>query len=663
MTSPQKNPENEFRNTLYACALLYLDRGWSFFPVSLTSKKPINDWKQYQSRRPTRDEVEDWFQNGAPTKDGERVKFFNLSIVTGSISGLVILDCDNEAALEYAYNNKLASPFAVRTTRGMHFYFSHPMNGARYANKVGGIGRDWPDLHGLDFRGDGGYAIMPPSVSFNDDGTAKHQYQWEECALDWDQMPKWSHSKPAVVDVTTMEAEAFSFESLSLADTKIGTAEATMSVWQQAEEHIKTHGRLGEGGGRNQWLIKYAGEQARKGVVGKDLFITCDAFQQRFFATHLPSIEFERTVQSAIEMDKRNYPHDYSPEGERIDQEEEKRKKVASVLITVDDLDDIRDKLSTKKYYLDPVIAPKTITQIVGYNGHGKSLIAYGMCWAMAMGIPFGPFDCNSPHKTLYLDFEMNDGHWVERAEMYKAMYGNPKSNFQWWCQSMASERGGNSSMSLLSKDGLADVSNILEQAQPEIVVIDTVRSAFDGMDEKSPEAWSAVNRLAKAIRNAGCAVILIHHRNKPGESGLGREAGSTAQLTDIDTQLFITSVFRREDDAKRHAGLHDSALSVEDAAGKSWTPFGYLEGRMDTVNWRIRSMMKLEFGKVRQRGDNHTDNYIGFAENLTTSAPQLVSTLSLRQKVRAMSAAGKTDVEISMKLYVTLRTVREWLK
>jgi hypothetical protein len=661
MTSAAITPELEFHNHLYASALLYLSRGWSFFPVSLTSKKPVNDWKHYQTQRTTREDVEDWFRNGAPTKDGDRLKFFNLSIVTGAISGIVILDCDNEAAIEFAHQNRLVSPFAVRTTRGMHYYFAHPMNGSRYANKVGGVGRDWPDIPGLDFRGDGGYAIMPPSVSFNEDGTPKHQYQWEDCAFDWDQAPKWTFSNPAMLDVTTMSAETFSFDSLNLSDTKVGTAEVHFSVWEQAEAHIHKHGKLGQGGGRNQWLIKYAGEQVRKGVTGKDLFITCEAFQTKFFATFLDPIEFQRTVTSAIDMDKRNYPDDYTAEGERKDKEEEARKKLASVVVTFNDLKEIKDSLKEERFFLDPVIAPGTITQIVGYNGHGKSLMAYGMAWAMAMGVPFGPFDCDGPHKTMYFDFEMGRGTFVERLELFQTVYGNPNQNFNWWCQSLAYKRGGED-INLMTQEGRAAMTTLLHEVQPEIVVIDTVRSAFDGLDEKSPEAWANVNRLAKAIRNAGCAVILIHHRNKPGESGLGREAGSTAQLTDIDTQLFVTSVFRKEDEAKRKAGIHDSTLSVEDSSGKSWTPYGYLENRIDTSEWRIRSVMQLDFGKVRQVTDNHTENYVGFAENITTGAEKIISTYSMRQKVKALAASGKSAVEISMKLYLPLTTVKRWL-
>lgn len=662
MTSPAQNPQQAFHESMRRAALEYLERGWSFFPVAIQSKKPLNDWKEYQSRRPTREEVEDWFRNGAPTKGGDRAKYFNLCVVTGSISGIVILDCDNDAAVEYAMNNRLASPLSVRTTRGAHFYFAHPNNGARYANKAGGQGLDWPNVPGLDFRGDGGYAIVPPSVSFNEDGTAKHQYTWEDSPIDFEDAPVWTGSKPALQDVTNVSAKDFSFETLNLSDTKIGTAESTLSVWEQAEEHIKKNGRMGDGSGRNQWLIRYAGEQVRKGVVGENLRIACEAFDTRFFATTLSRQEFFRTIESAEQMDRRNYPEDYNADGSRIDKEEAHKQKIKSVVITFDELEEIKTSLSNQKYFLDPIISPGKITQIVGYNGHGKSLLGYGMGWAMSMGIPFGPYENDGGQKrVLYLDFEMAGQTFVDRLEYFGSVFGNPSNNFNWWCQSFAHARGG-ADMNLYGQQGQQDLLVLLNQIQPEIVVIDTVRSAFDGLDEKSPEAWSIVNKLAKSIRNAGCAVVLVHHRNKPGESGLGREAGSTAQLTDIDTQMFITGVFRREDEAKRKAGIYDSNVSIEDSKGKIWTPHGYLERLIDTTEWRLTAVMQTEFGKVRQHTDNHTDNYIGFAENINTGEARIVSTMSPRQKVRALHATGRTPTEISMNLYIPLKTVKRWL-
>ena len=128
---------DEFMRTLHNASLEYLDRGLAVVPLGIDTKKPLAPWKEFQTRLPTEEEVDDWFEHGAPTTKGDRVKVFNIAIVTGSLSGVLVLDCDNQSAIDFAQKNYLHSPFAVKTTRGSHYYFQHPRNGARFKNAVG----------------------------------------------------------------------------------------------------------------------------------------------------------------------------------------------------------------------------------------------------------------------------------------------------------------------------------------------------------------------------------------------------------------------------------------------------------------------------------------------------------------------------------------------
>jgi hypothetical protein len=80
-----------------------------------------------------------------------------LGIVTGTISGLVVLDVDGDegkASLAKHFPQLPPTPVAL-TGKGMHNYFKHP--GKHVANGV-------RILPGLDVRADGGYVVAPPSV-------------------------------------------------------------------------------------------------------------------------------------------------------------------------------------------------------------------------------------------------------------------------------------------------------------------------------------------------------------------------------------------------------------------------------------------------------------------------------------------------------------------
>jgi hypothetical protein len=80
----------------------------------------------------------------------------NVGIITGAISDIVIVDCDDDDAIMWVLEHLPATPWIVQTGRGRQYGYRHP--GYRVANRahVGGMA--------LDVRGDGGYVSAPPSV-------------------------------------------------------------------------------------------------------------------------------------------------------------------------------------------------------------------------------------------------------------------------------------------------------------------------------------------------------------------------------------------------------------------------------------------------------------------------------------------------------------------
>ena len=79
----------------------YLDRGWSIIPIKPEGKRPAIKWREYQERQPTYEEVEQWWTQW-PDHD--------IAIITGAISGVVVVDCDNEDAAHAAFDANMRSP-------------------------------------------------------------------------------------------------------------------------------------------------------------------------------------------------------------------------------------------------------------------------------------------------------------------------------------------------------------------------------------------------------------------------------------------------------------------------------------------------------------------------------------------------------------------------
>jgi putative DNA primase/helicase len=126
---------------------------FSIIPLRYRDKVPaVPSWTEFQQRRPTYEEAEAWF---------DRPQRFNVGVVTGTVSGIFVLDCDSPDALAWAEEYMPVCTMRVRTAKGMHLYF--PYSGDRpLRNKVRTKfqGRELQ----LDIRAQGGYVVGPGSV-------------------------------------------------------------------------------------------------------------------------------------------------------------------------------------------------------------------------------------------------------------------------------------------------------------------------------------------------------------------------------------------------------------------------------------------------------------------------------------------------------------------
>jgi hypothetical protein len=145
-------------NNCLQAALVYAARGFSVIPVR-PDKKPFIKWEPYQKKRATADEIRAWWRQHPDAMIG---------IVTGEISGILVVDADSEEAyrkLQELLPDSIITPIC-KTPRGYHLYLIMP-KGERIGNSVG-------ILPGVDIRGEGGYCIAPPSI--NGDGKG---YAWQ----------------------------------------------------------------------------------------------------------------------------------------------------------------------------------------------------------------------------------------------------------------------------------------------------------------------------------------------------------------------------------------------------------------------------------------------------------------------------------------------------
>ena len=138
----------------------YHEKGLSIFPLRANKKTPaVGSWAIWQERRPTKEEVTSWCKNN---------QIQNVAIVTGQVSGYIVLDEDNPPVFrawlkEHGYQIPATATVKTSTYQDaegntqtkFHYYFKHP--GGKIKNMI-------KKIPGADIKGDGGYVVAPPSI-------------------------------------------------------------------------------------------------------------------------------------------------------------------------------------------------------------------------------------------------------------------------------------------------------------------------------------------------------------------------------------------------------------------------------------------------------------------------------------------------------------------
>jgi putative DNA primase/helicase len=137
--------------------------GKKVFPVAAGTKIPLVKWGSSDRASSDLNQLEKWFIRYGAT---------NWGLATGERSELFVLDSDCKAGYEWVVSKGLSSTYTVKTgggtlekqLYGYHFYFKQPA-GLRVKNST--AGNKFSLAPGVDVRGDGGYVLMPPSVTDN----------------------------------------------------------------------------------------------------------------------------------------------------------------------------------------------------------------------------------------------------------------------------------------------------------------------------------------------------------------------------------------------------------------------------------------------------------------------------------------------------------------
>jgi hypothetical protein len=169
--------------TCEAAALDYRRLGWSVIPLRPKEKVPKLPWQEFQDRRADEEEIRAWFKRWPKA---------NLGVVTGPVSGLVVLDVDPRHGGEESLRTWIerhgllpTTPEAETGGGGRHLYF---------ATRDPELGNRVAVVSGIDLRGRGGMIVAPPSIH-----PSGRPYVWKQghapTELPLAPLPQWLHDR------------------------------------------------------------------------------------------------------------------------------------------------------------------------------------------------------------------------------------------------------------------------------------------------------------------------------------------------------------------------------------------------------------------------------------------------------------------------------------
>lgn len=482
---------------MLARALEYLDFGYPIFPVcsprmgihehvtdgkrelcprDKRGKTPMIGWKSVQTILPTKKNVTAWWT---------RWPNANIGMATGALSGVVVLDCDSgdarALAMERGGLDKTPAVFTGKPG-GIHYHLKHPAEVVRnFAHK----------LPGLDFRGDGGYVLLPPSLH-----ASGASYRWAENTIGMRaaEIPPW------LLDL--LRGGGASADAASNDEHKPLDLEAIL--------------RGIDAGARDDTLWRYAGK-----LRGDDV-PQVYAEQLLRQAARLCHPAFDEDL--AVSMVRRAYK-EYQPRRDfDVDELEEPaalkdveaEETPARIWQVYNAEEFLAIEFPAVVWRIDGYLRERAILFSYGPPGSIKTFVATDAGLAIASGGLFlDKFPCQQgrvlvvQEDTLASDYQqaylrpMMAARGITGADVRDTLFIAPQDDF-----------------ALDQNERLSDLCAWLETYKPDLVILDSFYLMYSGKKEDLLQ----VMKILKKIRNKyGCAIWIIDH-NRKGQGDVSGE-------------------------------------------------------------------------------------------------------------------------------------------
>lgn len=231
------------------------------------------------------------------------------------------------------------------------------------------------------------------------------------------------------------------------------------------------------------------------------------------------------------------------------------------------------ESMPPKQWLLDQVFGPGDLGEIYGPSGCGKTFVVIDMIMKICTGGKWAHrFTVNRPMNVAYCAGEGLSA-LPERFKSGRKHHNNPSlERFSFFKIIPQLFQDVNKNF-ITIRQFINDWKTHQEKdlGKLDVLFIDTLRRATDGADENSSKDMSdVVNACQLAITELGCAVILIHHTAKSGNT----ERGSGAVRGAADFMIEIIKPI----DSRNNATMHCEKLKD----GEEWKDQAFSLGKVE---------------------------------------------------------------------------------
>lgn len=576
-------------------ALRLLQSGLSIVPIRGDgSKAPTMPWKHYQKERMSEGVVRQAFSQ----KDAA-----GIAVICGAVSGGVeCLDFDSTEAYErwaaYKQVELPHLPLVATRTPGPGYQVWYRIEGDVPGNHV--IAKEAGGGKALiETRGEGGYAIIPPSPA------ACHPsgQPYKMVVGDLAHLPRYSpqirealHSFAASLNTyvqpnDTRSVRKHKFDNLAgyLNANRVGDRYNAEGRWELL---LQKHG----------WVCKrQVGEVSmwqRPGKNGPGISATLNAVPDHFyvFSSNAAPLEQGKAYDKFGALTTLEYGGDFKAAaralveqgyggGDKLSRDPiTTAQLVASDIYGVaklaapDSADDEKTTvaepprfpllslsevllLPTPKYQIEKFLYEESFSQIFGPPGSGKSLFILDLALSLCFDRPawFG-YRIVQPGPVVWINADGGRG-ITRRVRSWLTLHGLTSATSRFpFLTLMGSVRLNRPEEMRPFREQILAMPE-----QPGLVVIDTMSRCLPGVDENSQSEMTAATELCHQLKTAtGATLLLIHHTGRSGE----RDRGSSVVPGELDLQIQVAL------DARSKTGYVSCTKCRE---GDPFRPFTYL--------------------------------------------------------------------------------------